>query len=266
MAHANRAGANLFTGCIVALNPDTGKMAWYFQSMPHDTHDWDSTETAVLIDGEMGGQPRKLVAQAARNGHFFVLDRTSGKALLSSEFVKTNWALGYDDKGQPVPDPAKMPQLDGALVSPNGVGATNWPSPSFSPRTGLFYVNATRAYSVFYVYDPDPNPLGWAGNDRGGWSESMTEAIDYRSGKIRWRHFWEAGTRGGLLSTAGNLLFTGGASNDLVALNATTGDALWHARLNASLTNGPITYELDGIQYVVTAAADTVWSFALHAK
>ena len=137
IAHVNRKGANLFTGSIVALNPDTGKMAWYFQSSPHDTHDWDSTQAAVVFDAEFDGQPRKLIAQAARNGHFFVLDRTNGKALISTEYVKTNWSMGYDAKGQPIPNPAKDPQLDGALVSPNQGGAANWPPPSFSPQTGL---------------------------------------------------------------------------------------------------------------------------------
>ena len=109
---------NLFTGSIVALNPDTGKMVWDFQSSPHDTHDWDSTQTPVLIDDEINGKPRKLLAQAARNGHFFLLDRATGKALVSTEYVKTNWAKGYDAKGQPIPNPAKDPQIDGALVSP----------------------------------------------------------------------------------------------------------------------------------------------------
>jgi alcohol dehydrogenase (cytochrome c) len=266
IAHRNRAGANLFTGCIVALNPDTGQMAWYFQTTPHDTHDWDATETAVLIDGEVNGQPRKLIAQAARNGHFFVLDRATGRALVSTEFVKTNWALGYDEKGQPIPNPAKDPQRDGALVSPDSGGATNWPSPAFNPRTGLFYVNAQRSFGMFYIYDPDPNPLGWGGDDRGGRSEGMTLAVDYKTGRVRWTHRWEGGSRAGLLATAGNLVFTGGAGNDLVALNATTGDPLWHAGLNASISNGPITYTLDGIQYVVVAAADTVWSFVMNTR
>ena len=264
IAHANRAGANLFTASIVSLNPDTGKMNWYFQSSPHDTHDWDSTQTAVLFDGQINGQPRKLVAQAARNGHFFVLDRTNGKSIVSAEYVKTNWSSGYDEKGQPVPNPKKHPQIDGALVSPNQGGAANWPPPTFSPQTGLFYVNATRAYSVYYIYDPSDNPMGWGGTDRGGWSEAMLQAIDYKTGKIKWSHKWEGGSRAGLLSTAGNLIFSGGASNDLVALNATTGDPLWHAGLNASVSNGAITYELDGNQYVIVGAGDTLWAFVMN--
>jgi alcohol dehydrogenase (cytochrome c) len=262
IAHANRAGDNLFTGSIVALDADTGRMAWYFQSSPHDTHDWDSTQTAVVFDGTIGGQPRKLVAQAARNGHFFVLDRTNGRAIVSAEFVRTNWSLGYDAKGQPVPDPAKMPQIDGVLVSPNQNGAVNWQSPTFSPQTGLFYVNASRAYSVYYLYDPSDNPAGWGGTDRGGWSESMLQAIDYQTGKVRWSHTWKSGAPSGLLSTAGNLIFTAG-SGGLEALDATTGEPLWHSRIG-TITNAPITYELDGLQYVVAASGNTVFSFVLN--
>jgi alcohol dehydrogenase (cytochrome c) len=266
IAHKNRGGANLFTGSIVALNPDTGKMAWYFQSSPHDTHDWDSTQTPVLFDGEINGQKRTLVAQAARNGHFFVLDRANGKNIVSAEFVKTNWAMGYDAKGQPIPNPAKMPQVDGALVSPAQAGGTNWPPPSFSPETGLFYVSATRAYSVYYIFDTDDNPQGWGGTDRGGWSETMVQAIDYKTGKIRWSHKWEGGARSGLLSTAGGLLFAGDGSSNIVALNAATGEPLWHANLGNSVTNGPITFELDGTQYLVVGAGDTLFGFAMLSR
>ena len=264
IAHTNRPGDNLFTGSIVAVNAATGKRVWHFQSSPHDTHDWDSTQTAVLIDDEAGGQQRKLIAQAARNGHYFLLDRITGKALVSTEYVKTNWSKGYTDNGQPIPDPAKMPQVDGALVSPNQGGATNWQSPTFSPLTGLFYVSAARAFSIYYIYDPSDNPMGWGGTDRGGWSESMIQAIDYKTGTIRWTHPWEGNVRTGLVSTAGNVLFAGGPSNDLVALDAGNGQALWHAVLNGTITNGPITYELDGRQYVVAAAGDTLWSFVLN--
>jgi alcohol dehydrogenase (cytochrome c) len=266
IAHKNRAGANLFTASIVALNPDTGKMVWYYQVSPHDTHDWDATQVPVLIDGEINGQKRKLVALAARNGYFFVLDRTNGKNVVTSQFVPTNWAKGVDKNGIPIPDPAKMPQVDGALVSPNQGGATNWPPPTFSPQTGLFYVSASRAYSVYYIFDTDDNPQGWGGNDRGGGGlGSMVQAIDYKTGKIRWSHKWETGGRSGLLSTAGNLVFAGDGANNFVALNATTGDPIWHAKVGASVGNGPITYELDGTQYVVVAAGDTIWSFAMLA-
>jgi alcohol dehydrogenase (cytochrome c) len=183
---------------------------------------------------------------------------------VSTEYVKTNWSKGYDAKGQPIPDPAKMPQIDGALVSPNQGGGTNWQSPSFSPLTGLFYVSAARAFSIYYIYDPSDNPMGWGGTDRGGYAESMIQAIDYKTGKIRWTHAWEGNARSGLLSTAGNVLFAGGPSQDLVALDATNGRALWHSVLNGTVTNGPITYELDGKQYVVVATGDMMWSFVLN--
>ena len=262
IAHKNRPGDNLFTASIVALEADTGKLVWHFQSSPHDTHDWDATQTPIVFDGTFNGQPRKLIAQAARNGHFFVLDRTTGKALVSSEFVRTNWSLGYDKKGQPIPNPAKMPQVDGALVSPNQGGATNWYPPTFSPQTGLFYVNASRAFSVYYIYDPSDDPAGWGGFDRGGYSESMLQAIDYRTGKIRWSHRWTSGGPTGLLSTAGNLVFSGG-SGGLEALNAATGEPLWHSRIG-TITNGPITYELDGQQYVTVASGSSVFAFVMN--
>lgn len=268
IAHKNRAGANLFTESIVALNPDTGKMVWYFQASPHDTHDWDATQVPVLFDGEVNGQKRKLIAQASRNGFFFVLDRATGKNVLTTEFVKTNWSKGIDAKGQPIPNPAKEPQVDGALVTPNQYGATNWPPPSFSPETGLFYVNAFRAFSIYYIYDPDlENPQGWGGTDRGGWQEAMMQAIDYKTGKIRWSHPWEGGgSRSGVLTTAGNLVFTGDGTNNFVALDARTGNALWHANLGGGVANGPITYELDGNQYVVVGAGDTLFGFVMLGK
>ena len=268
IAHKGRMGDNLFTECIVAVNADTGKRAWYFQSSPHDTHDWDANQTPVLIDGTINGQPRKLLAQAARNGYFFVLDRVTGKNIVTSTFAKTNWAKGLDKKGQPIPDPAKYPQIDGALVSPNQAGAANWPPPSFSPATGLFYVNASNAYSVYYIYDDTEKPEGWGGNDRGGWSETVMQAIDYQTGKIRWSHKWEGpgGPRSGVLSTAGNVVFAGDPINNFVALNATTGQPLWRANLGAGMSNGPISYQLDGIQYVVVGAGDTLYGFAMHGK
>jgi alcohol dehydrogenase (cytochrome c) len=259
-----RQGDNLFTESIVALNADTGKMAWYFQCSPHDTHDWDAVQTPVLFDGVIDGHPRKLLAQASRNGYFFVLDRTTGKNIHTAEFVKTNWAKGVGPNGSPIPDTRKEPQPDGALVSPNQGGAVNWPPPSFSPQTGLFYVNATRAFSEYYIYDPNEKPEGWGGNDRGGWAESMLQALDYKTGKVRWSHKWEgSGVRSGVLSTAGNLVFTGDTAQNLVALRANDGVPVWHANLGNSVTNGPMTYELDGTQDLVVGAGDPLFGFAM---
>jgi acido-empty-quinoprotein group A len=257
-----RPGANLYTACIIALNPDTGKMAWYFQPNPHDTHDWDAVQTPIMIDGEIGGQKRKLLAQASRNGWFFVLDRTNGKAIVSKPFAKQNWATGVDSKGQPIPNPEQMAKDNGALVSPNQGGAANWQPSSFDPATGLFYVNAEDAYSIYYVFDDSSKPEGWAGNDRGGWSDMMLEAIDYKTGGIKWSHKWPSnGNRGGVLATGGGLLFVGDPSSNLVAFDAANGNILWHAGLPSSVSNGPMTYELDGQQYVVVAAGDTLYTF-----
>ena len=269
IAGQGREGSNLYTECIIALNPDTGKLAWYFQPSPHDTHDWDAVQTPVLFDADIEGRQRKLLAQASRNGWFFVLDRATGQNVLSSEFVKTNWTLGVDAKGQPIPNPAKQPKPDGALVTPNQGGAINWPPPSFNPETGLFYANAARAWSVYYLYDDDDKPEGWGGNDRGGFSEAMLQAIDYKTGKVRWSHKWPGnggGVRSGLLSTAGKLLFAGDPSSNFVALDPATGEPLWHAALHASVSNGPITYELDGVQYVVVGAGDSLYGFAMRAR
>ena len=193
--------------------------------------------------------------------------RTNGKNIESAPWLATmNWSLGTNGKGQPVPNPAKEPSPDGTLVSPPTSGATNWPPPTFSPQTGLFYVGTTRAFSVYYIFDPDlANPQGWGGTDRGGTTlSSSVEAIDYKTGKIRWSHKWETpGGRSGLMSTAGNLVFTGDNSSNVVALNATTGDPIWHSKLTAPVSNGPISYELDGQQFIVVGAGNTLSAFAM---
>ncbi len=267
MAEKSRKGDNLYTCSIVALNPDTGKIVWYFQPSPHDVHDWDAVETPILIDGVIDGQPRKLVAQASRNGYFFLLDRTNGKQILTTPFIDTlNWAMpNLDAKGQPTPDPAKFPAPDGVLVSPASGGATNWQAPSFNPDTGLFYVSSNRSFSMYYLTDIDPHPQGWAGVDSGVGSDgSALLAIDYKTGKIAWRHEWPGG--GGLshtLSTAGNLLFTHNQQN-IIAFEPSTGDILWHSTLMASPSAGPITYEIDGRQYLLVSAGDSLYAFSIQ--
>jgi alcohol dehydrogenase (cytochrome c) len=270
-AGQGRSGSNLWTCSIVALHVDTGKLAWYFQASPHDTHDWDDVETPVLFDATIDGQPRKLLAQAARNGFFFVLDRTNGNNLVSKPFVPLNWAKGIDSKGQPIPDAAKEPKVDGALLTEAGGGGTNWMPPSFDPETGLFYVNATRGYSVAYLVDTDPRPEGYGGTARGLWSEHVLEALDYRTGNIVWQHAYPrigeaAGGLGGpgILTTAGNLLFTGDYAGNLIAYDAKNGAILWHFRMPMPLTNGPETYTLDGKQYVAVGAGDALYAFALR--
>src|SRR5579863_1926776 len=150
LAGAGRLGDNLYTCAIIALNPDTGKLTWYFQPSPHDVHDWDAVQTPVLFDADFQGSRRRLLAQASRNGYFFVLDRANGKNLLTAPFIETNWASGIDSMGRPIAKPSKEPAADGTLVEPSSDGSTNWMSPSFDPQTGLFCVSARRIFSEFY--------------------------------------------------------------------------------------------------------------------
>jgi len=266
MAGQSRKGNDLFTCSIVALNVDTGKMAWYFQASPHDTHDWDSAQTPVLFDGEIDGKPRKLLAQADRNGYFFVLDRTTGKNILTKSYLPTlNWSKGVNSSGNPIPNPEKEPQVAGVLVSPPSGGATNWPPPSFDPETGLFYVNSSDSFSMFYLTDTDPHPEGYGAAERGAGSLGRAlQAIDYKTGNTVWKHEYPGGGGGGgLLSTAGKLLFSGDGSDHLIAFDPANGKIIWHAGLGANVSNGPVTYMLDGKQYLVVGAGDSLYSFAL---
>ncbi|MDQ6704636.1 MAG: PQQ-binding-like beta-propeller repeat protein, partial [Acidobacteriota bacterium] len=230
-----------------------------------DTHDWDAVQTPVLVNGQINGKPRKLLAQASRNGYYFLLDRTNGKHLVSEPFIDINWSKGVDAKGEPIPDPNKEPKTDGTLVSPASGGATNWPAPAFSPDTGLLYVNTQSSYSLFYLTDTDEKPEGYGGRDAGLWSKSSLKAIDYRTGKIEWDHEYPGRGSGmsGILTTAGNLVFTGDPGANLVAYNAKTGAALWHSRLGVSVANGPMTYVLDGRQYLVVGAGDQLFAFTI---
>ena len=261
-------GDNLFTCSIVAVHVDTGKMAWYYQTSPHDTHDWDAAQTPVLVDAEFGGRPRKLVMTAGRNGYFFVLDRMTGEHLLTSQFSDTvNWATGLNDKGQPVRNPAKDHHIGGALVSSNNGGATNWPPPSFSTVTGLFYVQLVESYAMYYLTETDPlGAMGLGGKEEIGVGSagSYLTAIDYRTGKAAWRHKYPAGggSGNGVLTTAGRLVFAGDNSGNLVAYDAATGRILWHTRLG-QVSNAPETYRLDGHQYLLVAAGDTLYAFTL---
>ena len=268
----SREGDNLWTCSIVALNPDTGKMVWAYQVTPHDTHDWDAAQTPVLIDGTINGRPRKLVAQASRNGYFIVLDRTNGEHILTSKMIDSaNWVQSINAKGQPIRNPKKDAIVAGALVSPNTSGATNWPPPSFSPDTGLFYVGTTQTFSILYLTDTDKRPQGWAAAERNmGNIGSALKAIDYQTGKVRWSRplaITATGSMGGamgLLSTAGGLVFGNDGGGNFVSYDAQTGTPLWHAGLGVNTSNGPETFLLDGKQFIVVGAGDTLYAFSLQ--
>lgn len=264
-------GANLYTCSLVALDVDTGKMKWYYQTSPHDTHDFDSTQTPTIVDGTFNGKPRKLVLTAARNGYFFVLDRVTGEHLLTSKLVDSpNWAKEKLDKnGAPDRDPAKDFDLGGALVSPANGGIVNWPPPAYSPQTGLFYSHAQESYAMYYLATTDPRgAMGLGGKDElsVGSLGSYLVAMDYKTGKPAWKHRYPGvgggGGLNGLLTTAGGLLFASDARNNFVAHDAATGKALWHTHINT--TNAPETYMLDGHQYVLVAGGDTVYAFRLQ--
>jgi alcohol dehydrogenase (cytochrome c) len=264
-----RKGDNLFTCSLVAVNVETGKMKWYFQTSPHDTHDWDSAQTPVLIDTTIDGRPRRLVSTASRNGYFFTVDRVTGEHVVTSKFGETtNWSKGVRPNGSPDPNPEKEATIPGSLVSPVEGGVTNWQPPSYSPDAGLFYTQENNGFNIVYLTDPDPrgsmglggkltSPVGSGGN-------ALT-AIDPRTGKKVWRHVWPGGGGGGagLLSTAGNVLFTGDGNGNFIAVDATNGRPLWHTRIGG-ISNGPQTYMLDGRQYVLVAVGDTLYAFTIY--
>jgi alcohol dehydrogenase (cytochrome c) len=246
----------------VALNPDTGKLVWVFQVSPHDTHYWDAAEVPVLVDAEFNGQPRKMVMQASRNGYFFVLDRTNGKSLLTKPFAAVNWAKGIDKLGRPIPNPAKEPKRDGVLIAPNEAGATNYRPPSFDPKTGLFIVNAQDGYGI-YFFKPEHGAYGWAGADYNLAGKSFLRAIDYKTGKIVWDHpIGESSGAAGVLTMATGLTISGDNSGNLLGLRTSNGETLWHEAIGR-MQGAPITYELDGRQYVVVSGANSLYAYAL---
>ncbi len=261
-----RPGDNLFTCSIVALNADTGKLVWYFQTSPHDVHDWDAVETPVVFDAEFDGRPRKLLAQASRNGFFFVLDRTNGQHLVTAPFIDQTWASGVDSGGRPIAKTDSAPKPDGTLVEPASDGATNWMSPSFDPQTGLFYVSARRTFSIYYL-TATGKPEGWGGRDRNLWSNSTLRAIDYRTGTIIWNHEIGPGEGGaGIMTTAGHLLFTADNLGNLLGLDPSNGKTLWHLNVGGHVVSSPMSYELDGRQYIVVGVQDLLFAFALPEK
>jgi len=258
---STRPGDDLYTCSIVALNPDTGKLVWAFQVSPHDTHDWDAVETPVLVDADFRGEPKKMLMQSSRNGYFFVLDRTNGKSLMTVPYGPVNWALGIDSQGHPIPNPAKEPAPDGRLIAPDEGGLTNYRSPSFDTKNGLFIVDAHPSWSLYFA-KPADGVYGWAGADYDVWGKGTVEAIDYQTGKIRWSH--DVGSSGsGVLTTDSGLTFTGDAHGNFLALDSSDGKTLWHAGSGSEIVSSPITYELDGRQYVLTSSGGVLFAWAL---
>lgn len=265
-----RPGDDLYTACVLALDADSGKLRWYFQFTPHDLFDYDATETAVLIDAPYRGARRKLLVEANRNGFLYVLDRTNGKFLAATPFVnKLNWARGIYGAGRPVRT-AVEPTPNGALVCPDMTGATNWFSPSYNPATHLLYFMALENCQLFFV-KPQQFSEGQAfyatgvkrAPDEHG--QKVLVAYNPENGQLAWRYpqVGSAQSWGGTMTTRGGLVFFGNDSEAFEAVDARTGKPLWHFNTGQSMHASPMSFSVNGKQYVAIASGSDVFSFAL---
>jgi len=263
-----RPGDNLYTDSLVALDGDTGKMKWHFQFTPHDTYDYDATEAAVLLDLPIEGKLRKVVVQANRNGFIYVLDRMTGEFLSAKPLVKTTWATGIDKNGRPIRVPNLEPSAKGTVICPQCSGATNWMAPSYNPLTKFFYVNIREGCDVFFSKPPvfKEGSSYWATGVQAQATEHQTgrvTALDPVSGEIKWKFPLYSSPWAGTLATAGNLIFAGDEDGYLMALRADTGKLLWRVNTGSRIVSSPITYELDGKQYVSIPSGAALLTFAL---
>jgi alcohol dehydrogenase (cytochrome c) len=267
-----RLGDNLYSDAIVALDARSGRLKWYFQFTPHDVWDWDAQQPPVLIDATWRGQPRTLLLHANRNGFFYVLDRSSGALLMAEAFVKNlTWARAIGSDGRPVLNPGQEPTRTGTKVCPAVEGATNWFSTAFSPATGLYYVQTLESCSI-YTQAPDTWRAGrsyYAGSTRqpaGERGQKFLRAIQIESGAIAWElpQTGPANSWGGVLASAGGLVFFGEDSGALMAVDATTGEPLWQFQTNATWKASPMTYVFDGRQHIAVAAGPNILAFALR--
>jgi len=264
----NRAGDNLYTCSMLALDGDTGKMRWYFQFTPHDTHDWDSAHVPMLFDGEVGGRKRKLLGNANRNAFYYVLDRETGEFLAGRPYVKQTWAKGLTDKGRPIVIPNMEPSEKGTLVYPNLNGGTVWFSPSYSPQTGLVYVPVRELGSIYFKR-PAVYKVGtfFAG---GGENQLPTDdatgairALDAKTGEQRWEFKLSSPHWAGVLSTAGGIVFSGTTEGNIFALDARTGKPLWDFQGGSSTRSNPISFGLDDHQMLAITSDRVLYVFGL---
>ena len=264
-----RAGANLYTCSVLALDPKTGKRKWYFQFTPHDTHDWDANETPMLVDLPFRGSVRKLLIQANRNAFYYVLDRETGQFLHGKAFAHQTWATGLDDQGHPIVKPGTDPTPDGVYICPDAQGATNFAAPSFDPKTGLFFVSVREACAVYSSRTREPVPgAGYTGTgqrlDEVVGSHGAVRALDPVSGDARWNFpIQEGSSATGVLATAGGLVFAAVADGNLIALEAATGKLLWHYQTGERIKSSPMSFAVDGTQYVAVSSGSVLFAFAL---
>ncbi len=271
-----RLGDNLYSDSVVALDADTGKLKWHYQFTPHDEVDYDSTQVPVLADIQWQGRLRKVMLWANRNGLAYVIDRTTGEFLLGRPFVKVNWMDGFDPKGRPIRIPGQVPTPKGTLIMPTVLGATNWAPPSYSPRTGLFYVSLWENTGTVAVEGgrpraagiPNGTPMGQATltpnlkKEEEGYG--AIRALDPKTLDKKWEFKMNDITWGGVLTTASDVLFSGGKEGYFFALDARSGDLLWKVPLGGQLNSGPMTYSVNGKQYVTVAAGSALFAFALR--
>ena len=266
-----RKGDNLYSCSLLAIDADTGKMKWYFQFSPHETHDWDSSEPPILFDAVINGKKRKIVAQANRNAFYYVLDRETGQFLAGAAYAKQTWAKGLDAKGRPIEMPNIDPTTQGNLIYPSITGSVNWTSSSYSPLTGLVYVDTREQGAYYFKGHPTMEPanpldIGGGGGQRvvyGDDAYSAIKALESTTGKIKWQFKMVGDSWTGTLATAGGLVFCADSQGNFFALDADDGKPLWNIQLGNSVRANPITYAVDGKQYVEAAAGNAVSVFSL---
>jgi alcohol dehydrogenase (cytochrome c) len=268
-----RKGDNQWTASDVAIDADTGKLRWGFQFTPHDTHDWDANQVPVLIDANFNGQPRKMLMHANRNGFYYVLDRTNGKFLAGQQYAKQTWAKGLDVNGRPLVIPNLEPTAEGVLVYPGLEGSTNWLSPSYSPQTGLFYVQTKENYGQYYYKLPWDYVKGEHFENGGGRNVLGEEpygalkALEATTGKLVWEFRQDVpGTtspNAGVMSTASGLVFSGTREGYIFALDAKTGKNLWQFMTGGAVYGSTISFMVDGKQRVAVTTGSSLYVFGL---
>ncbi|MCY4295457.1 MAG: PQQ-dependent dehydrogenase, methanol/ethanol family [Gammaproteobacteria bacterium] len=265
-----RLGDNLYSDSVLALNGDTGEIEWYFQFTPHDVHDYDAIQIPILADIEFGGERRNTMLWANRNGFFYTLDRATGEFLLGETYATVTWASGLDAGGRPIRVPGMAPTYEGVMVSPPIVGATNWYSPAFNPDTGLFYVTSFDGEQEFFKRDEDYEEGERYTGGGGRYTQPMDafhsaiRAIDPTTVDIAWEFPIMPRSSAGITTTAGGLLFSGSVDGYFFALDAASGEELWNISLGARVHAAPMTYAVDGEQFVTIASGNVVFSFGLR--
>ncbi len=265
-----RPGDDLYTDCLLALDPDNGKLKWYFQFTPHDLFDYDAVETPVIVDAVFKGQARKLIIEANRNGFLYVLDRTNGKFLSATRFSeKLNWATGIDAAGRPIRTEIK-PSDAGTRICPGMVGATNWHSPAFNPETSLFYFMALESCDIYTAKSEKfvPGQTYYAtgvSRSEGDQNQKILLAYSIGGDKPAWRYVQsgEGHSSAGVMTTASGLVFFGDDARSFEAVDAATGKPLWHFNTGQNISASPMTYAVNSKQYVAIAAGSDIFTFAL---